>query len=255
VSARQLKLILIVCLLAGLFICGFGCMSLTRSINLKGKPNSLSVKSLKITMDLDQREEFFAQLQNFADKHSLELRSTFYDADKKGFLIVLAGDGFDISAISTLHSPREITIAFFNDASTPTPQKAVDELFDDLKNFINEIPNVMMTEVRKRLRITMDEGQREELFAQMRKLADKRSLEFTLSFSSDKTVFHIEIHGEGFQITADPVTGSPKQIWITFFIDYYKAPTPTSLEAVDELFDELKSCLSQIPNVTITEEK
>jgi hypothetical protein len=112
-----------------------------------------------------------------------------------------------------------------------------------------------MTEQRKSLRITMDESQREELFAQMRKLADEHSLEVRVSLSSDKSVFHVEIHGEGFHITSDPVVGSPREILINFFIDYKKVPTPTSLEAVDELFNELKSLLGEIPNVTITEEE
>lgn len=87
------------------------------------------------------------------------------------------------------------------------------------------------------------------------KLADEHSLEFQLSLSSDKTLFHAEIHGEGFHITSDPVVGSPREISTVFFIDYHEAPTSTSLETVDELSNELKSLLSEIPNVTITEEK
>jgi len=134
-------------------------------------------------------------------------------------------------------------------------EEILDNLFNDLKGYIGDIPNAIMTERQKSLRITMDESQRDELFAQMRKLADEHSLEFTLSVSSDKSVFHVEIHGEGFHITSDPVVGSPREILITFFIDYKKVPTPASLEVVDKLFDELKNLLGEIPNVTITEEK
>ena len=130
----------------------------------------------------------------------------------------------------------------------------IDNLFNDLKRYISEIPNAIMTEQRKILRITLDESQREELFAQMRNLADEHSLEFQLSLSSDKTLFHAEFHGEGFHITSEPVVGSPREISTVFFIDYHKAPTSTSLETVDELSNELKSLLGEIPNVTIAEE-
>jgi len=112
-------------------------------------------------MDLDQREEFFTQLQNFADKHSLELRSTFHDADKKSFIIVLAGDGFDISTLSHLYSPREIGILFFNEASPPTSQETFGELAVDLKSHLKDIPSMIIKEKLKRLRISMDENQRQ----------------------------------------------------------------------------------------------
>src|SRR5688572_29471550 len=145
-------------------------------------PNKFPVKSWKITLDLTQREEFFTQLQNFADKHALELRSTFYDADKKGFLIVLAGDGFHISAVSRRNHPQEIRILFFNEASPPTSQETFNKLSVDLKNSLKEIPNVIIREKLKRLRITMEENQREELFTelftQLRNFADQHSLEF-----------------------------------------------------------------------------
>jgi hypothetical protein len=143
----------------------------------------------------------------------------------------------------------------FTTKTQPVSDEIIDNLFNDLKRYISEIPNAIITEQRKSLRITLDESQREELFAQMRKLADEHSLEFQLSLSSDKTLFHAEIHGEGFHITSDPVVGSPREISTVFFIDYHKAPTSTSLETVDELSDELRSLLGKIPNVMISEEQ
>ncbi len=141
------------------------------------------------------------------------------------------------------------------DPTNPVSEKTIDTLFNDLKRYVSEIPNAIMTEQRKSLQITLDESQREELFAQMRKLADEHSLEFQLSLSSDKTLFHAEIYGEGFHITTDPVVGSPREISTVFFIDYHKAPTSTSLETVDELSNELKSLLGEIPNAMIAEEQ
>ena len=79
----------------------------------------------------------------------------------------------------------------------------------------------------------------------MRKLANEHSLEFTVSFSSDKSLFHVEIDGDGFHITCDPVIGSPREILIIFFIDYHEEPTSTSLETVDQLVNEFKSSLAK----------
>jgi len=213
-------------------------------------------------MYLDQREEFFRQLQSFADKHSLELRSTFYDADEKGFFILLTGDGFHISAISRTRDPREISIFIYNEASPPTSQETFNELYDDLKNFLNKIPNVIVKEKLKRLKITMDENQSEELFtelfAQLQNFADQHSLEFiTSSYDSDLQTFLVEMHGDGFQITSEVVRSGPGEINIDFYIHYDDngAPTSSSQETVAELFDDLKSFFGKIPNVTISEEK
>lgn len=253
-SAKSIKLILVICLLLGILLCVLGCISVMRDTNLKSNPNSLSVRGLTITIDVDQREEFFTQMRKFAEKHSLEFKLNLYSSDNTRFLVAIYGEGFHITASNIPNAPREIGIGFFNEGSTPTPEETVDELFADLKSFINEIPNVRMTELRKSLTITIDESQREELLTRLRKLADKHSLEFTSSFSSDKTLYRVEIYGDGFHITSDSRSNPRGEIIIAFFLDYYKVPTLTSEKTVDELFDELKSLLSEIPNVTITEQ-
>ena len=261
-SAKQLKLILIVCLLAGLLVCGFACISLTRSINLKGNPNDLPVESFTIITELNQREEFFTQMRKFADKHTLKFALVVHSPDKASFAIQIDGDGFFITAVGTTISPREIDIGFYNAPYSPTltPQETVDGLMDDIKHFVNEIPNVMITESQHRLIITNNKSQREELFAQMKALAEKHSLEYELFFyepdrDPDRTCFLVEVRGEGFHITSDCYLNTLEKINIDFYLDYYKTPTPTSQETLDELFDELKSLHGEMPNVTITEEK
>jgi hypothetical protein len=225
-------------------------------------PNRFPLKSWDITMDLDQREEFFTQLQNFADRHSLELRSTFHDADKKSFIIVLAGDGFHISTLSHLYSPREIDILFFNEASPPTSPEIFDELAFDLKSHLKEIPSMIIREKLKRLSIAMDDNQSEELFTefitQLRNFADQHSLEFTIiSSDSDLKIFLVEMDGDGFQITSEAVLSPVRQMNVDFYIHYDGNGFPTSIsqKTVDELFEDLKNSFSKIPNVSITEEK
>ena len=214
-----------------------------------------SKKTLVATIDLGQREKFFEQLTRFADAHDFKIHigtttpsgDTFNINMSRKDVMVIANNVFDTKVFD---------IHFYDkDPTKAVSEEIIDNLFNDLKRYISEIPNAIMTEQRKSLRITLDESQREELFAQMRKLADEYSLEFTLSFSTDKSLFHLEIHGDGFHITSDPVVGSPKEISTVFFIDYHKAPTSTSLETVDELSNELKSLLGEIPNVTIAEEQ
>ena len=138
-TARSTKLILIACLFSGVLLCILGCMP-------SSNPNSRPVRSLRIMIDVDQREEFFGQLQKFADQHSLEFTLSFYDVDEKNFLVAIHGDGFHISGAARSALSREIEINFFNEASTPTPRQTVDELFDDLKGFLSKIPNIMITE-------------------------------------------------------------------------------------------------------------
>ena len=260
--ANRTKLILVMCGLLGILLCILGCNAIP-SIKkaLAPGPNRFPVKSLRITLDVDQREEFFTQLQNFADKYALALRSTFYDSDRKGFLIVLAGDGFHISVVSRMNHPQEIRILFYNEASPPTSQETFDKLFNDLKNFLNEIPNVIIKEKLKRLRITMDENQSEELFTelftQLREFADQNSLEFiTSSYDSDMKIFLVEMDGHGFQITSEAVLSPIREMNVDFYIHYDDNGVPTSIsqKTIDELFNDLKSFFGKIPKVTVNEQ-
>ncbi len=212
-------------------------------------------RTLAATIVLDQQSRFFEQLTIFADAYDFKIHigpttsagDTFNINMSRKDVMVIANNVID-TQIFDIHF-------YDKDPTTPGREELIDTLVKDLKRYISEIPNAIMTEQRKSLRITLEESQREELFAQMRKLADEHSLDFTVSFSSDKTLFHVEIQGEGFHITSDPVVGSPREISTIFFIDYHESPTSASLETVDTLSDELKSLLGEIPNATIAEEQ
>jgi len=103
------------------------------------------------------------------------------------------------------------------------------------------------------LSIQIDEDQHEELFAQMRKYSEKHGLEFHLSFYNNKESFFIEMYGENITILALFQSTSVSHLNFRFF---EKDPTNSpSQETVDELYNDLKAFISEIPNVTITEEK
>jgi len=212
-------------------------------------------KTLVVSIDLNQREKLFEQLTRFADAHAFDIRINPTTPSGGTFNVNMSRKDVMVIANNVLDT-KVFDIHFYDkDPTSSASEEIIDDLFNDIKGYIGDIPNAIITEQRKSLLIMLDESQREELFAQMRKLADEYSLEFRLSLSSDKSVFHVEIQGDGFHIISDPVVGSPREVLITFFIDYHKVPTSTSLETVDELFDELKKLLGEIPNVTITEEK
>lgn len=256
IQIKHKKILVITGLLVTITICVamvFGAQQLVKTWKARFG-TSYPKKTLVVSIGLGQRERFFEQLTRFADAHDFKIHIGPTTPSGDTFSIYMSRKDVVVWG-DNVSSPREeYDFAFYDeDPTNPASEETIDSLFNSLKRFINEIPNAIMTEQRKSLRIMLDESQRDELFSQMRKLADEHSLEFTLSLSSDKTVFHVEIHGDGFHITSDPVTGSPREILITFFIDYKKVPTPTSLETVEELFYELKSLLGKIPNVTITE--
>jgi hypothetical protein len=214
------------------------------------------LRSFVVSVGSYQERWIIKPSQEFASKNDFKFDISYYDQHGREYSIWMERKDVQV-VIDNVIDLEKFDISFYNnDCIHPTVASDISGLIDDLKSFINnEIPNAMITEESKTLQIALDESLRDEFIAQLRKLADEHSLEFTVSFSSDKTLFHSEIHGEGFHIIIEPVTGSPKEILITFFIDYYKVPTSTSLNALDELFNELKSTFSENPNLTVTEEK
>jgi hypothetical protein len=258
---KNTKSIWIMCLLSGVLLCILGCNAISSiKIDLTPDPNRFPVKSMEITMDLDQREAFFTQLQNFANKYVLKQEVNFYDVENRGFLVALYGNGFRITSVSRTQDPKKINIRFYNEASPLTSQKTFDELLLDLKNFLNRIPNVIIREKLKRLNISMNENQREELLTefitQLQNFADQHSLEFTIiSSDSDMKVFLVEMDGDGFQITSEAVMSPLREMNVNFYIHYDDNgnSTSTSQQTVAQLFDDLKNYFGKIPNVTITE--
>ena len=87
-SSNSKKLFVVATLFLGLLLCIFGCLGTKPSIEKRllnsGNP---PIRRLRITIDVNRREELFAQLREFADKHAFEFHLTFYDRDNKIFLV------------------------------------------------------------------------------------------------------------------------------------------------------------------------
>jgi hypothetical protein len=244
-------------LVISLFCCVFGTIASVWYRKTSACLDSRSpLRGFEVTVGNYQERWVIKPSQEFADKNGFKLQTAYYDQHGREFSIWMKRKDVEV-IIDNVIDKDKFDISFYNnDCIDPTVASDIDDLMDDLKRFItNEIPNATITEKAKTLQIALDESQREEFLAQMRKLADEHLLDFTLSFSSDKSLFHGKIHGDAFHIIMEPVTGLPREILITFFMDYYKVPTPNSLTTVDELFNELKHLLSENPNITIMEEK
>jgi hypothetical protein len=246
--ANSTKSILIVFLLFSFLLSIFGCMTSASD------PNSVSIKDLEITIDANHLEEFRAQLRKFADKHSLKYTEAFYNKDHTYFAVFMETDDFHMVLANDQDSSGEFSFSFFNTASPPISKQTVDELTNDFKGVVMEIPNVTIAEKVKALVLTIDENRKQEVLDQLKKFADKHSLDFKLSFSSDKSLFYLEIYGDGFHIVGR--LGNKDNILTTFYIDSNNEipnPTPFPQETFDELFNDLKNFLEEIPNATVTE--
>lgn len=113
---------------------------------------------LRVSIDKNQSQklstEFFTQLQNFAERQSLEfIVLAPYNPELRTFLVEINGDDFQITCDAVRNIPGEANVDFYihyaeNGNPTLTSQEIVDKLFNDLKSYFGNLPNVTITELR-----------------------------------------------------------------------------------------------------------
>jgi hypothetical protein len=137
----KLRVVVFICL--GVLLFALGCILPNRTVY----PNGLApVRSLTLTMDRSQREELFEQLQRFSDKQTSKFVLTEYEQIDH-FKIEIWGDDILITASDVPPDPSLVYIFFYGkNLGASVDEETVDELLNDLKSYINEIPNVMITE-------------------------------------------------------------------------------------------------------------
>lgn len=135
------RIIGLVCLGVLLFVVGYILPNRT------AYPNSLApVRSLTLTMDRSQREELFEQSQRFSDKHTSKFVLTEYEQIDH-FKIEIWGDDILITASDVRPDPSLVYIFFYEkNLGASVDEETADELLNDLKSYINEIPNMTITE-------------------------------------------------------------------------------------------------------------
>ena len=120
--------------------------------------------------------------------------------------------------------------------------------------YILNIADGISLEPVRGLRITIDESQRDDLFAQFQKSADKYRFEIDIAvFITNGEHFQVWMSEDSIQIVASDVPEEPTEVPIDFYGLY--PGYPVDEETVDEFLNDLESFISEIPNVTITEVK
>ena len=108
-------------------------------------PTFIPGRVVNITINQSQQEELFVQLQKFADKwhYAIRIAPVFEKSDD--FHVGLWRT--DMKAIGAyLSSSGQLQLAFTDTESTrPTPAEHFEEEIQDLKTFMDEIPNSTFT--------------------------------------------------------------------------------------------------------------
>ena len=147
--AERTKFIMAVVLFLGVLVCILGCIGAkVLSDKVEKASSQLPIRSLIITIDETRQEELFAQLQKFADKHAFEIKiGHFFGTGGENFLFEMLRDDVYIHAGNVPSDLRVIYIRFYyKDRAHLAPKQVVDDLYNDLKSFISEIPDATITE-------------------------------------------------------------------------------------------------------------
>ena len=131
---------LLLCLAGGIVL-------LTRYRNMLSCHKDMSpLISMNITIDPSQRQQLIEQSRKFAFKHSF--RFDVGDPDQPGddFRIRMIRKDVEV-LIRSPFNPGGFEIGFYNyDCIHPIVASDIDDLVNDFKSFIREIPNVTITE-------------------------------------------------------------------------------------------------------------
>lgn len=147
-SVERVKLNVAIWLLLGLLIgvfVGLGINKIREKEVPVDNPAFIPGRVVNIAIDQSQQEELFAQLRKFADKWQYAIRIAPIFEGSDDFHVGLWRT--DMKAIGAyLSSSGELMLAFTDTESTrPTPAQYFEEEIQDLKKFIDEIPNSTFT--------------------------------------------------------------------------------------------------------------
>jgi hypothetical protein len=117
---------------------------ITINYNRKYPSEQSPIRTLTVQVEKNQREQLISELRSFSQKNDFK----FYLSYVKGtevFFIDIEGEGLEILALSD-ETPN-LNIRFFDkDPSNPPSQETVNDLSNDLKSYIQEIPDAIVTE-------------------------------------------------------------------------------------------------------------
>ena len=136
-------------LLLGVLLCIAACVgSKTLISRLREGATQLPVRSFRITVDKIQRDELFNQLRKFADKHGFQFELSDYGTGGEHFQVWMLRDNVKIIAEDIPPTGTQVSLGFYarSPDDPPPDEELIDALSADLKNLVNEIPDVTITE-------------------------------------------------------------------------------------------------------------
>ena len=143
-SANNTRLLITIHLCFGVLMSTFGCALLNKA---DYSPSLKPVRILRIAIDKSQREELFGQFQKFAEEHSFRIEITDFNTNGEHFQVWMLGDGVQIIANDTPGETNEVLLGLYGIyPEDPVDEETIDELLNDLKSYIGEIPNVTISQ-------------------------------------------------------------------------------------------------------------
>ena len=112
-----------------------------------GNEGQAPIKSLTLFIEKDQREALFDKLRGFAEKYGFQYELADFNTNGENFQFWMARDDLRIIASNVPPDATRVPIRFYAKyPGYPVDEKIVDELFNEVKSLISEIPNVTITE-------------------------------------------------------------------------------------------------------------
>jgi hypothetical protein len=150
-SIKKAKWFLLPISIMIVFICVFECLFITNRYmhgvyehNKKFPSEQLPIRTLSIEIPEERREDLFASMQKFSENHDFEYHLSFYDQNKT-FYIVMDGEKVVVRTLSMPITTTKLAFRFFEkDPTNPPSEVMIDELFNDLKLAVSEIPDVII---------------------------------------------------------------------------------------------------------------
>lgn len=102
-------------------------------------------RSVNITINITQRQEFFNQLHEFAEKHNFTILIDTRPQGVEGFYIDMYRDDIMIAGTNPF-VPAEYQLGFYDaDRQNPVSETVLEDLISDLESFISEVPSATFT--------------------------------------------------------------------------------------------------------------
>jgi hypothetical protein len=103
-------------------------------------------RTILVKIELDQQEMLFDKLRSLADDEGFAIRIAPTTPSGIDFIVQMWREDVKITALNDFEPGTFVIGIFDTDSAVPVPEWVVDSLKNKLINYIEEIPNVTITE-------------------------------------------------------------------------------------------------------------